>query len=86
MCYHMNIILGKIFQPFENVKTILNSWAVQKQVAHQLWPRAEVCPPVCEGREVRDRTEEQVLRCDIRIQWLWAQAARLGLLQALRSR
>lgn len=63
MCYRMDIILGKVFQPFENVKTILNSWAVQKQVARQLWPRAVVCPPVCEGREVRDRAEEQALRC-----------------------
>lgn len=86
MCYRMNIILGKIFQLFENVKTILTSWAVQKQVAHQLWPRAVVCPPVCEGREVRDHTEQHVLRWHIQVQWLWAQAARLCLLQTLRSR
>lgn len=32
------LFLNNFFQPLKNLKTVLNSWVIQKQMAGWMWP------------------------------------------------
>ena len=47
-CVMRNHLFGISFQPFENVETILCSWAAQKQVMGRPWPGCGLLGPAGE--------------------------------------